>query len=140
MAQASTTITFKLPFSLGEVTWWANRYIDGMTEDERAEELRIETVIVPRTRAAGKLERQDFLDLGRWKSPRSAPRCQRNEEGDIKEVSRIALSTSSERLRIEVLLLLDGVGWPTASVLLHWFHTDRYSILDVRALGTLGAT
>lgn len=33
--------------------------------------------------------------------------------------TRVALSTPSERLRIEVLTLLDGVGWPTASVLLH---------------------
>jgi hypothetical protein len=139
VAQARATITFRLPFPPDDIAWWANRYVEGMTDDEREEEARIETVIVPRTREAGYVSRQDFLDVCRWKSPRSAPRCQRNEEGYIKEVSRVALSTSSERLRIEVLPLLDGVGWPTASVLLHWFHTDRYPILDVRALHTLGA-
>jgi hypothetical protein len=33
-----------------------------------------------------------------------------------------------------------GVRWPTASVLLHFGHRDRYPILDYRALETLGVT
>jgi len=38
-----------------------------------------------------------------------------------------------ERARIESLTVLDGVGWPTASVILHFFHKDLYPILDYRA-------
>jgi len=37
-----------------------------------------------------------------------------------------------------VLLLLNGVHWPTASVILHFCHADPYPILDVRALWSLG--
>jgi hypothetical protein len=40
-------------------------------------------------------------------------------------------------LRIEVLTLLAGVSWPTASVILHFFHREQYPILDVRALWSL---
>lgn len=36
------------------------------------------------------------------------------------------------------LLGLDGVGVPTASTLLHFAFPDRYPILDVRALQSLG--
>ena len=32
-----------------------------------------------------------------------------------------------------MLTLLDGVRWPTASVVLHFFHKDRYPIVDFRA-------
>jgi hypothetical protein len=38
-----------------------------------------------------------------------------------------------------VLTLLDGVGWPTASVILHFYHSDPYPILDIRALWAVGA-
>jgi hypothetical protein len=42
-----------------------------------------------------------------------------------------------ERLQIEVLTLLDGVSWPTASVILHFFHSAPYPIVDFRALWSL---
>ena len=47
----------------------------------------------------------------------------------VEDITRIALSTNSERLRIESLTLLDGVSWPSASVLLHFGHKDPYPIL-----------
>ena len=56
----------------------------------------------------------------------------------IEAVTKMAFSTPNERLRIEVLLLLDGVRWPTASVILHFCHAEPYPILDIRALWSLG--
>ncbi|RYD61923.1 MAG: hypothetical protein EOP84_35140 [Verrucomicrobiaceae bacterium] len=49
-----------------------------------------------------------------------------------------ALGARSVRLRIGALTLLDGVSWPTASVLLHFGHADPYPILDFRDLEALG--
>jgi hypothetical protein len=72
-----------------------------------------------------------------WKSPRTQPRCRANSADFIRDVTHCALNTPSERLRIEVLTLLSGVSWPTASVILHFFHRDRYPILDFRALWSL---
>jgi hypothetical protein len=40
--------------------------------------------------------------------------------------------------KIEVFRLLDGVDWPTASVILHFCDRGQYPILDVRALWSLG--
>jgi len=68
------------------------------------------------------------LTLADWKSPRIG--------GHI--ATRFALSTPSERLRIESLTLLHGVAYPMASVILHFCHRDPYPILDVRALWSLG--
>jgi len=50
----------------------------------------------------------------------------------------VALGARDERHRIGVLQLLDGVSWPTASVLLHFGSPDPYPILDFRALWSLG--
>jgi hypothetical protein len=49
-----------------------------------------------------------------------------------------AFAAHHEKLRIGILMTLDGVGWPVASVLLHFGHVDPYPILDYRALEALG--
>jgi hypothetical protein len=58
----------------------------------------------------------------------------RNSEAYVREVTQFALATPDEHARIEALTLLDGVLWPTASVVLHLFHEEPYPIIDVRAL------
>ncbi|MEZ6232751.1 MAG: hypothetical protein R3B68_01045 [Phycisphaerales bacterium] len=89
-------------------------------------------------RHRGWLSPEEFMEIGDWKSLRSRSRRRRNDADFIESVSRVALSTPCERLRIEALTLLDGVDWPTASALLHLCHADRYPILDRRALWSLG--
>lgn len=91
-----------------------------------------------RARERGHLTRDEFLLIGDWKSARARPRRERNDAAFVEETTRLALSTSSERLRVEVLRILDGVEWPTASVILHLAHREPYPILDVRALWSLG--
>ena len=80
------------------------------------------------------LTRDELAKLAYWKAPRSAGHIQRNTEDYVREITGFALSARSERARIEVLTNLDGVGWPTASVVLHFFHQDPYPIMDFRAL------
>ena len=48
------------------------------------------------------------------------------------------MGTEDEAARMTALLELDGVGVPTASTLLYCVLPDRYAILDVRALESLG--
>jgi hypothetical protein len=120
---------FRLKFPSRNVQYWADRYEYG---DDAIQE------IVPDVRRRGFLTKKEFLAVCRWKSPRSQPRCQTNPPGFIRAVTQVALSSTDERLRIEVLTLLDGVRWPTASVILHFFHSDPYPIVDVRALESLG--
>ena len=91
-----------------------------------------------RVRAHRELNLSDLEVVCRWKSPRALPRVRRNTDSEVREVTRWALSTPQERMRLESLLMLHGVSWPTASVVLHWFHSDPYPILDVRALWSLG--
>ena len=121
---------YVLKFAEDSIRHWAER---NTSEDY----LTIQNDIVPRVRERGYVERADFLTVCEWKSPRTRPRCAKNSEGFVREVTRASLGTHDERLRIEVLTLLDGVGWPTASVFLHFFSNDKYPILDYRALRSL---
>ena len=119
---------FQLKFPSKDVQHWANRY-------EYGDDAILE--IASGVRQRGFLTEEEFLAVCQWKSPRSQPRCRTNSPSFIQEVTQGALCTAEERLRIEVLTLLDGVSWPTASVILHFFHSDAYPILDVRALESL---
>jgi hypothetical protein len=86
----------------------------------------------------GFLNFEQLLLVAKWKSPRSAGHVKKNSNEYVKEVTSFAFSATDERAKIETLTILDGVWWPTASVLLHLFHTERYPILDFRALWSVG--
>ena len=125
-------VEFKPKFDLQDARYWAQRFAQGVAEEQ------IEHEVAARIRRQGYLAKPDFLLLARWKSPRSEKRYAANSDDFVREVTRVALSTSSEQLRIEVLTLLNGVGWPTASTILHFSHREPYPILDFRALWSLG--
>jgi hypothetical protein len=90
-------------------------------------------------RARGRYTRGEFLLVCAWKSARSRPLVAANSPAAVGRATRTALAATGEGVRIEALLALEGVGVPTASVLLHFAHPADYPILDVRALESLGA-
>ena len=124
---------FVLQFDRKEIPDWAEKY-STLTDLEK----KIEAEIAPGARARGYYTREDFLDLCYWKTPRTKPLVRSNTTETIQELTRLALSKPHERLRIETLTYLRGVGWPTASVLLHFGYDNLYPILDFRALWSLG--
>ncbi len=124
---------FVLQFDRKEIPDWAEKY-STLTDLEK----KIEAEIAPGARARGYYTREDFLDLCYWKTPRTKPLVRSNTTETIQELTRLALSKPHERLRIETLTHLRGVGWPTASVLLHFGYDNLYPILDFRALWSLG--
>ena len=115
-------IGFNLRFEPSEINEWAHKY-------QYPGEPLIEE-IAARARQEGYLTRDQLSAIGRWKSPRIEGRCASNDDGFVRATTATALSSTNERLRIEVLTLLCGVEWPTASVILHFCSTDRYPILD----------
>ena len=121
---------FQLRFPESEITVLAARYRDHI-DDGLVESC------MPAAQERGWLTKEELAIAAHWKSVRSAPRVQSNGDHFIEEITGFALSAKSERAHIEALTLLDGVGWPTASVLLHFFHREPYPVLDYRALWSL---
>ena len=122
---------FHLQCAPEEIRPLAGRYEYGAGDD-------LPDQIAETVRPRGYFTKDEFVQLCEWKSPRTRSHAQSNSALYVEEVTRIALSTPVERLRVEILTLLDGVSWPTASVILHFTHSDPYPILDYRALWTLG--
>ena len=123
---------FKLRFPPAEIPQWAGRY-------SYAGEDRLMDRLAAPARHRGYLRRSEFLALCRWKTPRTTKRCASNTAQQVRDATQLALGTGDERAKIGILRLLAGVGWPTASVLLHFCDRRPYPVLDFRALWSLSA-
>lgn len=121
---------FALRFPAREVKRWSEKYdAEGLGD-------AIATDIGRSASRNGFLTLEQFLALANWKSPRTRPRCKKNSADFVRDVTGASLASKNERLKIEILTLLSGVQWPTASVILHFCARD-YPILDFRALWSL---
>ena len=128
---------FRLRFSKRLIRSLSEEYERELSNSDRDLTTQVEDLVFPSYRRRRYLKKSEFLTVCRWKTARSKSRCERDSPGLIKEISEIVLCARSERLRIEILTLLQGVGWPTASVFLHFAFRDRYPFLDYRALWSL---
>jgi hypothetical protein len=121
----------KLRFSESDIVVWAAKYQYPLAETELID-LRASI------QNAGCLSKEQLRLVARWKSPRSAGHIERNSESYIHEITEWSFHSTEERSRVEVLTLLDGVRWPSATVILHLFNKEPYPILDFRALWSVG--
>jgi hypothetical protein len=118
MSRSPTGPQFILQCDSAQIREFASRY----ASDDDA---RVVEAIGPQAKARGYYTRDEFLELCLWKTDRSKSRVARNSADEVEEVTRLALSTPSESLRIWTPMALVGVSWATSSVLLHFAHEDR---------------
>jgi hypothetical protein len=121
-------MNFKLRFQKKEIADWAKR---------NQHDLSALTAIGNKAKKRGYLLKDEFLDICEVKSVRTKPLCAGNNEDFVQEVSKVAFGSKHERVKIEALLMLEGVSWPTASYILHFCDEQEYPILDFRALWSL---
>ena len=126
-----------LRFPESEICQWADKYQRDNLQLQSREDKLINLKFKIQQR--GYLDREELLRVAHWKSPRSQKHVKKNNENYIKEITEWAFTATNERSKVEVLTLLDGINWPTASAILHLFDKDPYPILDFRALWSVEA-
>jgi len=117
----------KLRFKESEIHQIAERYTYPYEETKL---LSLRKVVLSK----GYLSKDQLRLVAKWKAPRSAGHVEKNTDKYVKEITAFSFTAKDERARIESLTILDGVSWPTASVILHLFHKEKYPILDFRVL------
>lgn len=126
----------KLRFDESEILYWADRYHSPWNEE-------IENELTDKT-LVNKVQQQKYLDINllkkvaAWKSKRKVYLVDENSETDVREITSIAMTTTSERKSVEILTRLSGVGMPIASAVLHFFHKDPYPIKSAPVLWSIG--
>jgi hypothetical protein len=122
--------TFQLQFPPGDIEALAARFPEIVDDGFLATGAAV--------RARSYYTREEFIEVCAWKTVRSRPKVARNSEASVVAATGRALATDDEPARMTALLELEGVGVPTASTLLYSVFPERYPILDVRALESLG--
>jgi hypothetical protein len=123
---------FVLQFDPSEIARLAARY--GYQQDDEA--LRAGSSI-----AAGNYTRENLNVIVRWKSTRRAALIDDNTDAEIAKALRFAADIrTSEKLAVEILDALHGVGVPVASAILTTIHPTKYTVIDFRALESLGVS
>lgn len=84
------------------------------------------------------LNKDKFIKLCLWKSPRPKKSYEKNSEQLIRELTKFSFQTKSEEAGIKSLTCLSGVSFPVATTILHFAFPDKYSIMDFRAIWSLG--
>jgi hypothetical protein len=82
--------------------------------------------------------RTDLLTIVRWKSSRPLGLVKSNQKGEISDALRLAVDAKTPRVAMATLCGLRGVGVPVASAILTMIDPQRYTVIDRRALWTLG--
>jgi hypothetical protein len=120
---------------------WAAQYDDDYVKKyaEYAEvERRVKAWLQTRFREDQRyLDKPHFKDIARWKSQRPLRHYESNDDDLVQEVTALAFAARRDDLRLQLLMLLNGVGVPVASTILHFAFPDEYPIMDVRAVTTL---
>ena len=80
----------------------------------------------------GYFTKEEFLQMGMWKSSRPKRNYQNNSEENIKQVSKGVFSTRYEKRRIDLLTSLNGVSIPVASAILTLTDPKNYGVIDIR--------
>ena len=102
------------------------------TADPKLEHIRVVA------KSQGHLTVGQLHEIALWKSKRRAALVKTNPEGFVREITSFAFTAEYERSRVGALVLLRGVQFPTASVILHFCVDSTYPILDFRAIWSLG--
>ncbi len=83
------------------------------------------------------LDKGHFVRLARWKTGGRSEPYERNSSSLVRETTRLASRTLNDRLKVHVLMALDGVNVTVAAAVLHFFNPRLFPIFDIRARKTL---
>ena len=134
MPESQTNITFKLNLCINCLSFLndaASRSKSGMAREKAAMDAGIEL-------ANGSNDVRHLETIAHWKSARRRALLQKNSERVLMAALDIARSSADASEKIRVLKSLDGVGVRMGSAILTAMYPERYTVIDVRALDSLG--
>lgn len=83
------------------------------------------------------LDKGHFVRLARWNTPRRSAPYERNASSLVRETTRLSCRVANERLKVHVLMALEGVDVTAAATILHFFYPRRFPIFDRQGRTTL---
>ena len=126
-----------LRFSESKIDYWANRYTERQRARDRAKEQQL-IDLKSGIQARGYLMKEELHKIARWKSARRADLTLENTDAFIEEMTQRAFTATDDWTKLLTLTQLQGIGQPTASVILHLYDEEPFPLLDIHALWSVG--
>ena len=134
-------MNMRLRFCESEIDCWAARYTEYQHEENREREEKLiglrETIL-----RQGYLTPYQLYTVARWKlcvyGEDAAEPTRTNPEDLIMIATRQAFTSSDDWQKLLYLTELKGVGQSVASAILHLYDKEKYPILDIHALWSVG--
>ena len=123
----------KIPY--GKVSLLIKDYLSVEEDEETLDLIRR----LRHVRARGYLTSGELEAVCRWKSARAIQHIKSNSPSEVRNATRRALATRSERRRLAELTALRGVSTPMASSVLMLVDPRRYGVIDIRVWQLLHA-
>lgn len=83
------------------------------------------------------ITREILYDIISWKAPRVREYVDYNMKEFVEAISKICFSSENEQVKLEVLTILKGVGYRSATAILFFCFPLEYTVMDFRAWWTL---
>lgn len=131
MARTRRGTCFKLQFDPTDIARLAKSY--GPEQDDGA-------LAAGRRIFRGEYTRENLTAIFEWKTKgRGRSRLMANTDEEIADALALAVRAKTERAALAVLTGLHGVHVPVASAILTAVDPERYTVIDFRALESLGS-
>jgi hypothetical protein len=137
MGEKADPYNFVLQFHPSEIAGLVSRRLTNVDQDRAFE--------AGRSIASGNYSRENLNLIVEWKMDgvhltRVMSYLGQNTDAEIDRALRSAVEVDAERSAIEILDRLHGVGVPVASAILTTINPEKYTIIDIYALKSLGVT
>ena len=104
----------KMELTRENIEYYAARYKDVPKDQIVEDEMK------PLLTTQRFLTKEQFVRLVMWKSTWPKKHYENNDAQTVEEITRFSFSAKTEQARIGSLFALNGVGFPVASVILHF--------------------
>jgi hypothetical protein len=125
---------FVLDLTRADITRLSDEYTSNKEEMEKEEA----AFAAGKRISMGDSSRANLMAIVRWKSARSKTLVDSNGDDEINDALRLAVNAKTPRAAVAVLCGLRGVDVPVASAILTTINPKSFTVIDVRALQTLG--
>ena len=126
-----------LRFEEDQIFYWAYQYVELQDDEEREKEKNLLN-LKDDVQDYGYLTISQLWDLAYWKSHSKVDLTLDNDDSFVQEMTARAFESTDPWGKLMTLTGLKGIGLPTASAILHFFDEERYPILDIHALWSVG--
>jgi len=120
-----------------EIIFWRNRY----DKEEDRYTTGLEEKLREKFQKNRFVTKEDLQEIIRWKFQGqlkgrqllNLKRLTTFNLSAVEKISKLAFEVNSDKLRIKLLTVIDGVGLAVASVVLTFYDPDHYGVLDFHA-------